>query len=158
MWPTLTWTSPISEAQLHLKINIFSHSCFETVFPWGSRCGRGTCWMMDCVPFSGSWIRNHILALCPPTPFLRSFIHEALGHEWQSPNLGKFLKVHPNHIGRRGSSYCYFSPRRPRQYGLSGIRWSSRVFYYGKLLTRYLKCWHSYSNDNRCIVSRTWTV
>ena len=49
------------------------------------------------VPETGT----HILFSCPAARFLWSFVHEALGPEWQALDLGEFLEVNANRTGRR---------------------------------------------------------
>jgi hypothetical protein len=38
---------------------------------------------------------------CPAARFLRSFVVEALGPEWQALDLGEFLEEHANRTGKR---------------------------------------------------------
>jgi hypothetical protein len=100
--PTLSWTHHLWKAPLPLKLKIFVWQALRNRLPSGVEVrkrngpGDGRC-PLCAVPETC----YHILFACPAARFLWSFVSEALGPEWQAPDLGEFLETQANLTGRR---------------------------------------------------------
>ena len=83
-----------------LKIKIFIWQALRYRLPSGVEMikrfgpGDGLC-RLCAVPESGT----HILFSCPAARFLRSFVAEALGPDWQAQDLGEFLEAQTVPVG-----------------------------------------------------------
>ncbi|KAI5019375.1 hypothetical protein ZWY2020_044263 [Hordeum vulgare] len=92
----LPWISPLWKAPLPLKIKIFVWQLLRDRLPLGSEVlkrhgpSNGICPLCH-VPETGS----HILFSCIAAHALWCFVREALGPEWEAPDLADFLQVRP---------------------------------------------------------------
>ena len=129
-----------------LKTKIFVWQMLRDRLPSGVEVtkrhgpGDGLC-PLCAVPETGT----HIMFSCPAARFLWSFVHEALGSEWQALDLGEFLEVNANRTGRRR--------------GLFWLVFAAMTWTLWTILC--LNSWLSCSNGTRCVGSGTrsgWTA